>query len=138
MASTTRRQQYSNAVASLKPFVNADSSESFAAAVLSGQTLAIAVTTGSNPEIDQLKGIVSPVIDVINGGKFTFELLSQFDQILAGNNLKDEQKNKLATAIRFTLLNDEDSIRYSKLNKIGIISGDKSWKNDGNKIYSIV
>lgn len=102
MLATTRRQQYADSVNKLKRFINGTTAEDFASIVLGGSDLADANTEVSaiSNEIQQLRAIISPVIDVINGGYFVHELLEKFTSILSG--AEGPAANLLAGSIRIT------------------------------------
>ena len=138
MASATRRQQYGDAVEKLKKYINGTSSEDFVSLVLTGQTEVDANTTAESisPEIKELKSIVSPIIDVINGGYFTHELLTKFETILNSNNNNNNSSEILAKSIRISpqTINDES---YTKCFNAGILHGAYSYQGISDGIKSI-
>ena len=96
MLATTRRQQYADSVNKLKRFINGTTAEDFTSIVLGGSDLANANTEVSaiSNEIQELRAIISPVIDVINGGYFVHELLAQFTDVL--NRAAPQAADRLA------------------------------------------
>jgi len=141
MLATSRRQQYADAISALRDYTNIDSSEDLVANILAGQTLSAAILTGSDAKIDTLKAVVSPVIDVINGGKFTHELLNSLNEFQEVGGAPDPAANAakedIPRAIRFTLPLASDADRYTNLKDTGVISGDKAWTTTAEKVYSI-
>lgn len=106
MLATTRRQQYADSVNKLKRFINGTTAEDFTSIVLGGSDLDDANTEVSaiSNEIQQLRAIISPVIDVINGGYFVHELLKKFTEILS--NADPNAAKLLAGSIRITPNNE--------------------------------
>ncbi len=131
MLATTRRQQYINAVNSLKPYVNGVTVEDFVATILNSQEISQANTNDAiDPETVELAKFVSPIINIIGGGKFTHEILSELDATIksAGKANSDKTEKSIARSVRFTLPDTTNADEYiSSLLKNGIINGNRSY-----------
>jgi len=118
MAFTTRRDVYLDAVAKLKPYLNSTSKEDFVAAILTGQDL-IAANTSTDIEYNQrtefLQRLLGPIVDVINGGYYTTEILERLEEALKGtaDGGKNQSAQRIAEFIRFTLSTNVNSLYSS-------------------------
>ena len=123
MAFTTRRDVYNDAVTRLKPYLNSTGKEDFVAAILTGQDLVVSNTqqeVSENEKINSLKGVIDPIVDVINGGYYTTELLSKIEESMKGSAA--EKAAEVAKYIRFTVSDGMSAAKtYSNCYNNGVI-----------------
>jgi hypothetical protein len=132
----SRKELYENAVSELQRFVPAVNGEEFVRRLLAGTAEAAAANTTVTPVPGDFAGILSSITDLINGGKFTDEIINDIDEFLSSkdvnnqNVLENSEAQRLREFVRFTI----PSKRISR-NKIstaaGIISGARSFGTKG-------
>lgn len=133
----TRRDLYEDAVRKLSRFVPAATKEDFVTLVLAGGSLEASANTtqtaaqllAEKPELQQIKDSISPVIDLINGGKHTWEILESL-----GENLSSAGSSAgiVKQFLRFTLPEILIGNVNQQLIDEGIVSGVKSFTAGGD------
>ena len=83
----SRKELYEDAVSELQRFVPAVNGEEFVRRLLAGTAEAEAANTTVKPVPGDFAGILSSITDLINGGKFTDEIIGEIDTFLAGKSV---------------------------------------------------
>jgi hypothetical protein len=131
----TRKQLYDDAVAKLKDYIPGVSKEDFVSLLLNGGVEASANTkdTASSQATAALRDAMSPVVDLINGGAFTREVLDGLNSSITGAG---ESAAKLKSLARFTLSSISTTDRKganAEVDANGLLSGARSFKRGGEQ-----
>ena len=134
----SRQELQDDAVAKLKKFIPGISKRDYINYILAGGIAGAANTNDSPKGLEGIEKALDPIVNLVNGGKFLYEILIDLEGAMAViDNTNFEVNEKIAAFVRVTpsqaLLNNFDP--EAKLIETGVMNGDFSFLGDsGNTI----
>ena len=132
----SRKELYEDAVSKLQRFVPSVNGEEFVRRLLAGTAEANALGDNTESTAGDFAGILSSITDLLNGGKFTDEIIEEIDQFLskesvvANTVLNNPEAKRLREFVRFTI--PKARIKSDSLSRAaGIVSGARSFGPKG-------
>jgi hypothetical protein len=133
----SRKELYEDSVRRLSQFVRSVSGEEFVRRLLNGTAEATAISADATPIEGDFAGILKSITDLLDGGKFADEILTEIDTFLSGKSVDDSnvlsnpEAKRLREFVRFTV--PAARINLTSLSRAaGIVSGARSFGVNGN------